>query len=259
MTLILINNSFTYLAPVSLKDSQIFMSMKGMFLEILPEARLVLNLWLLLKVNSFISWASGKQPICMASKFDYYDDKILDYSDFLSFFSKTSFTSQHFVFLNFLFSRPFLSTHLWIFSGVFCFLQYSWQCLTKFSVSTSADAFTRENPSVNPIKIAVIFISTPFTINSFDIVTYLHYCVSMYKVNIEPTEIFKALSDPTRLRILRVLVSMPNEEACLCDLTDALSEPEANISRHLKTLRNSGLLMAEKEGRMVYHRLVPTK
>ncbi len=81
----------------------------------------------------------------------------------------------------------------------------------------------------------------------------------MYNVNIESTEIFKVLSDKTRLRILRVLVSMPNEEACLCDLTDALLEPEVNISRHLKILRNTGLLMAEKEGRMVYHRLVPTK
>lgn len=81
----------------------------------------------------------------------------------------------------------------------------------------------------------------------------------MYQINIEPTEIFKALSDHTRLRILRVLVSMPHEEVCLCEMTDALQEPEPNVSRHLKALRQSGLLMAEKEGRWVYHRLVPSK
>ena len=81
----------------------------------------------------------------------------------------------------------------------------------------------------------------------------------MYQINVEPTEIFKALSDQTRLRILRVLVSMPREEVCLCEMTDALQEPEPNVSRHLKALRQSGLLMAEKEGRWVYHRLVPSK
>lgn len=81
----------------------------------------------------------------------------------------------------------------------------------------------------------------------------------MYQINIEPTVIFKALSDNTRLRILRVLVSMPREEVCLCEMTDALQEPEPNVSRHLKALRQTGLLMAEKEGRWVYHRLVPSK
>lgn len=81
----------------------------------------------------------------------------------------------------------------------------------------------------------------------------------MYIINVEPTEVFKALSDKTRLRILKILVSMPHEEVCLCEMTDALQEPEPNVSRHLKALRQSGLLVAEKEGRWVYHRLVPSK
>lgn len=81
----------------------------------------------------------------------------------------------------------------------------------------------------------------------------------MYQIKIDPTDIFQSLADRTRLRIMRILVSMPKEEACLCELTGALEEAEPNVSRHLKSLRQSGLLAAEKEGRMVYHRLVPSK
>lgn len=81
----------------------------------------------------------------------------------------------------------------------------------------------------------------------------------MHQTKIEPTEIFQALADRTRLRIMRVMVSMPKEEICLCEVTDALEEAEPNVSRHLKSLRQSGLLSAEKEGRWVYHRLVPSE
>lgn len=80
----------------------------------------------------------------------------------------------------------------------------------------------------------------------------------MYQSKFEPTELFQALADRTRLRIMRILVSMPKEEACLCEMTSALQESEPNVSRHFKTLRHAGLLAAEKEGRWVYHRLVPS-
>ena len=66
---------------------------------------------------------------------------------------------------------------------------------------------------------------------------------------------FHALSDPTRLRIIRLLAST-HEEACLCELVDSLLEPQYKLSRHLKILRQTGLLATEKEGRWVYHRLV---
>jgi len=81
----------------------------------------------------------------------------------------------------------------------------------------------------------------------------------MYQMKIDPTDIFQSLADRTRLRIMRVMVSMPKEEVCLCEITGPLEEPEPNVSRHLKSLRQSGLLAAEKEGRWVYHRLVPSK
>ena len=81
----------------------------------------------------------------------------------------------------------------------------------------------------------------------------------MHSVNVNAIEMFQALSDKTRLRLMRLLVSEPREEACLCEFSDSLREPEYNLSRHLKVLRQTGLLSAIKEGRWVYHRLVHTE
>lgn len=77
----------------------------------------------------------------------------------------------------------------------------------------------------------------------------------MHVVNIRPELVFQALSDGTRIRVLRVLAP-GREEACLCELVDSLLEPQYKLSRHLKVLRQVGLLAAEKDGRFVYHQLV---
>ncbi|MGE4108434.1 MAG: ArsR/SmtB family transcription factor [Bacteriovoracia bacterium] len=77
----------------------------------------------------------------------------------------------------------------------------------------------------------------------------------MYLVQIGPTDVFQALSDPVRLRIIRVLADPKIKEACSCDLAEALNEPEYAISRQLKVLRATGLLTAEKEGRWIYHKI----
>lgn len=77
----------------------------------------------------------------------------------------------------------------------------------------------------------------------------------MYLVAIRPAEVFQALADPTRLRVVRLLATT-KEESCLCEMVDSLLEPQYKLSRHLKILRQSGLLTSQKEGRWVYHRLV---
>lgn len=77
----------------------------------------------------------------------------------------------------------------------------------------------------------------------------------MHSINVQPSEVFQALADPTRIRIVR-LFAETREEACLCELVDSLLEPQYKLSRHVKVLRQAGLLSAEKEGRWVYHRLV---
>lgn len=78
----------------------------------------------------------------------------------------------------------------------------------------------------------------------------------MHTIAVNSIETLQALCDKTRLRILRLLVSNPSEEACPCEFSDSLQEPEYNISRHLKILRKAGLLIATKDGRWIYHRLV---
>lgn len=65
---------------------------------------------------------------------------------------------------------------------------------------------------------------------------------------------FKALSDPTRLRMLRLLVAH-DVELCVCEFVDCLQERQYNVSRHLKVLEQSGLIVGNKEGRWVYYRL----
>lgn len=77
----------------------------------------------------------------------------------------------------------------------------------------------------------------------------------MHVVNVAPESLFQALSDATRIRIVRLLAE-DDEEACLCEIADSLDEPAYKLSRHLKVLRQSGLVSANKEGRWIYHRLV---
>ena len=77
----------------------------------------------------------------------------------------------------------------------------------------------------------------------------------MHVIAIQPEAVFQALADETRLRVIRLLAST-GEESCLCELVDSLQEPPYKLSRHLKILRQAGLLSSQKEGRWVYHRLV---
>ena len=83
----------------------------------------------------------------------------------------------------------------------------------------------------------------------------LRYHATMHVVSVPPHLVFQALADGTRIRVLRVLAT-GGEEACLCELVDSLLEPQYKLSRHLKLLRQVGLLAAEKDGRFVYHKLV---
>lgn len=77
----------------------------------------------------------------------------------------------------------------------------------------------------------------------------------MHIVHVKADALFQALADATRVRIVRLLAN-DQGEACLCELVDSLREPESKLSRHLKLLRQAGVLDAEKDGKFVYHRLV---
>lgn len=69
--------------------------------------------------------------------------------------------------------------------------------------------------------------------------------------------VFKALSDPVRLRLLSLIASHEGGEACVCDLTPAFDVSEPTISHHLKVLREAGLVTSERRASWVYYRIVP--
>lgn len=63
----------------------------------------------------------------------------------------------------------------------------------------------------------------------------------------------KTLGDPTRIRVLRLLLDA-GVDLCVCELVDSLEEPQYNVSKHLAALKAAGLLESRKEGRWVYYR-----
>jgi ArsR family transcriptional regulator len=67
--------------------------------------------------------------------------------------------------------------------------------------------------------------------------------------------LLKALADPVRLRLLSLVASHADGEACVCDLNDAFDLSQPTISHHLKVLHESGLLDRSKRGVWVYYRV----
>ena len=67
--------------------------------------------------------------------------------------------------------------------------------------------------------------------------------------------LLKALADPVRLRLLSLVASHADGEACVCDLNDAFELSQPTISHHLKVLHEVGLLDREKRGVWVYYRV----
>lgn len=67
--------------------------------------------------------------------------------------------------------------------------------------------------------------------------------------------LLKALADPVRLRLLSLVASHAEGEACVCDLNDAFDLSQPTISHHLKVLHDVGLLDRSKRGVWVYYRV----
>lgn len=66
-------------------------------------------------------------------------------------------------------------------------------------------------------------------------------------------EIFRALADRTRLRIIKLLLHA--SDACVSELMDALQLPQYSISRHLSILRHAGIVTERREGTWKYYYL----
>ncbi len=65
-------------------------------------------------------------------------------------------------------------------------------------------------------------------------------------------DLFAALGDPTRLRIVAALAG---RELCVCDLAAAIGQSESAVSHHLRLLRSLGLVRARRDGRLAYYAL----
>ena len=68
----------------------------------------------------------------------------------------------------------------------------------------------------------------------------------------EYTVIFKALSDPTRLKIMWLLFSI-DSKISVSEIIDVLEETQYNVSKHLKILKNAGLIYEKKEGKWSFY------
>lgn len=79
----------------------------------------------------------------------------------------------------------------------------------------------------------------------------------------DPVTVFKALADPTRLKILELLrakgrsccelIARDERGLCACDLETAVGLSQSAVSHHMALLRRAGLVSAEKRGRWIYY------
>ena len=67
---------------------------------------------------------------------------------------------------------------------------------------------------------------------------------------------FKALGDPTRVRLLSLIAAHPEREACICDLVEPVGLSQPTVSHHMKQLVAAGLVIREQRGRWAFYRIV---
>lgn len=79
------------------------------------------------------------------------------------------------------------------------------------------------------------------------------YNATMVKSRAVPLDqLFRALADPTRLRLINL---MSEQEICVCYFIDVIGAPQPKISRHLAYLRRAGLVAARRQGKWMHYRL----
>ena len=69
------------------------------------------------------------------------------------------------------------------------------------------------------------------------------------------SEVFKALGDPTRLRIIRMLASNMENNLCVADLAKKLGITQPAASQHIKVLKNVGILEPNRNGYHIYYNI----
>lgn len=72
----------------------------------------------------------------------------------------------------------------------------------------------------------------------------------------DPVEIFKALGDKTRFRILELLM---DGEKCVCEIVPETGRTQSTVSIQLNKLESLGILKSRREGKSVYYRICNEK
>ena len=67
--------------------------------------------------------------------------------------------------------------------------------------------------------------------------------------------LLKAVADPVRIQLLSIIGASADQEACVCDMTDAVQVSQPTVSHHLKTLVDAGILTRERRGSWAWFRL----
>jgi ArsR family transcriptional regulator len=70
----------------------------------------------------------------------------------------------------------------------------------------------------------------------------------------DKTRIFKTLSDPNRLRILKMLQT---KSLCVCEITEVLQLATSTVSKHLSILKETGFIIEVKDGKWVNYQINP--
>lgn len=70
--------------------------------------------------------------------------------------------------------------------------------------------------------------------------------------------LLKALADPVRLQLLSIIAAAPDQEACVCDMTELVGVSQPTVSHHLKLLVDAGILERERRGSWAWFRLTGT-
>ena len=68
--------------------------------------------------------------------------------------------------------------------------------------------------------------------------------------------VFKALADPSRVKLLSLIATAAGGEACACDLVEPVNLSQPTVSHHMRQLVDAGLVTREQRGKWAYYRLV---
>jgi ArsR family transcriptional regulator, arsenate/arsenite/antimonite-responsive transcriptional repressor len=83
--------------------------------------------------------------------------------------------------------------------------------------------------------------------------THLFWYHSAMRQKSRLQALFRALADPTRLRLINL---MAGGELCVCYFVEVIDAPQPKISRHLAYLRRAGIVATRREGKWMHYRLV---